>query len=143
MFLITVLCSLLWTASLIDSVPVPNNEISDAVAVDDNNLEAQILQQLFDFVDTDGAVAGGSEPDQLRREIRSVPIAVREVVIWDSEKTQVKYDHRSKQSCRMFDDTGMMECFSVRRMCLSSDPECRQPGYSLVTVQFHMNVRNQ
>lgn len=141
MFVFTIV--LLWTLGLINGVPVPSNELSDTNAVDDHNLEAQILQQLFDFVDMDGAVAGVSEPDQLRRKIRSVPIVVREVVIWDSEKTQIKYDHRSKQACRMFDDTGIMECFSVRRMCLSSDPECRQPGYSLVTVQFHMNDRNE
>lgn len=142
MLMFSIVWSLLCAVSLIDGVPVPSNEQSDAAAVDDNNLEAQILQQLFDFVDTDGAVAGVSETDQLRRKIRSVPIVVREVVIWDSEKTQVKYDHRSKQSCRMFDDTGIMECFSVRRMCLSSDIECKQPGYSLVTVQFHMDERN-
>lgn len=142
MFVLTIMWSLLCTVSLIDGVPLPGNGQSDAAAVDDNNLEAQILQQLFDFVDIDGAVAGVSETDQLRRTIRSVPIVVREVVIWDAEKTQIKYDHRSKQSCRMFDDTGIMECFSVRRMCLSSDPECKQPGYSLVTVQFHMNDRN-
>lgn len=142
MLMFSIVWSLLCAVSLIDGVPVPSNKQSDAAAVDDNNLEAQILQQLFDFVDTDGAVAGVSETDQLRRKIRSVPIVVREVVIWDSEKTQVKYDHRSKQSCRMFDDTGIMECFSVRRMCLSSDIECKQPGYSLVTVQFHMDERN-
>lgn len=142
MFLFITLWSLLWIVSLIGGSPVPSYEQSVTAAVEDSNLEAQILQQLFDFVGTDGAVAGVSETDQLRRKIRSVPIVVREVVIWDSEKTQIKYDHRSKQACRMFDDTGVMECFSVRRMCLASDPECRQPGYSLVTVQFHMNERN-
>lgn len=139
MFLFTILWSLLLIVNVINGVPVTINEQSNTIAVDENNLEGQILEQLFDFVSSDGAVAGVSESDHIRRTFRSIPIVVREVIIWDSEKTQVKYDHRSKQSCRMFDNTGMMECFSVRRMCLQSDTECRQPGYSLVTVQFHMN----